>query len=160
MMNHWGLVVSDAEFHALFRYLDADGDGVLSYGDFVKKVGSELHPAEALYFRQEKVSMVHVDSCQERHCWRPTQSYAKFCKQHQQVKLDSLKKWLFNIEKTLGAKKWADLMADLRKACQEDEPTYVHLKAFKACMDKHGVRISWEREQEMYKLLYRQTANE
>jgi Ca2+-binding EF-hand superfamily protein len=53
IMNHWGYTVPDRDFNELFEHLDADGDGVLNYADFVKRVGSELHPSEALYFRQE-----------------------------------------------------------------------------------------------------------
>ena len=43
--------VNDETFNDLFKRLDADGDGVISYKDFSITVGSEIHPAEGLYFR-------------------------------------------------------------------------------------------------------------
>ena len=51
ILDHWGLQVPQETFNDLFRYLDEDGDGVISYKDFVLRVGSEIHPSETLYFR-------------------------------------------------------------------------------------------------------------
>lgn len=45
------MVVTDQTFNELFKKLDADGDGAISYKDFSITVGSEIHPAEGLYFR-------------------------------------------------------------------------------------------------------------
>ena len=50
-LKHWGIMISDAEFAKLFAQFDADGDGYISYKDFVKTVGTEIHPSEGLYFR-------------------------------------------------------------------------------------------------------------
>lgn len=50
--QHWGLGgITDAQFQSLFNKFDADGDGKISYKDFQQTVGSEIHPAEGLYFR-------------------------------------------------------------------------------------------------------------
>jgi len=49
--NFWGIYVSEKNLSHLFSLLDADGDGKITYGDFVKTVGSEIHPGEGLYFR-------------------------------------------------------------------------------------------------------------
>jgi len=38
----------------MFRKFDADGDGKISYKDFQQTIGSEIHPGEGLYFRQDK----------------------------------------------------------------------------------------------------------
>lgn len=51
MLNHWGMQVTDEKFNNLFKQFDADGDGAISYKDFSITVGSEIHPAEGLYFR-------------------------------------------------------------------------------------------------------------
>jgi len=51
ILKHWGQEVSDDKFQELFNYLDADNDGVISYKDFVLRVGCEIHPGETLYFR-------------------------------------------------------------------------------------------------------------
>lgn len=50
-LKHWGILISDAEFDKLFSVFDADKDGQISYSDFVKTVGTEIHPSEGLYFR-------------------------------------------------------------------------------------------------------------
>lgn len=82
MLSHWGIAVSDEAFQDLFKRLDADGDGVISYKDFCIKVGSEIHPAETLYFRQDKPFNASINSCKEDHCWQATQSYAHYCTLH------------------------------------------------------------------------------
>lgn len=84
-MKHWGLEVSDDKFNELFNYLDADSDGVISYKDFVLRVGSEIHPSETLYFRQDKPFNASINSCKEDHCWCPVQSYAHYCHLHQKM---------------------------------------------------------------------------
>lgn len=65
MLNHWGMTVTDETFANLFSKLDADGDGAISYKDFSITVGSEIHPAEGLYFRQDKPTNAMIRSCRE-----------------------------------------------------------------------------------------------
>jgi Ca2+-binding EF-hand superfamily protein len=50
--EHWGLGgITEAQFQQLFDKFDLDKDGKISYKDFQMTVGSEIHPAEGLYFR-------------------------------------------------------------------------------------------------------------
>lgn len=52
--QHWGLGgITDQQFKYLFDKFDADGDGKISYKDFQITIGTEIHPAEGLYFRQD-----------------------------------------------------------------------------------------------------------
>ncbi len=44
--------MSDEQFHEIYNIFDFDKDGKISYSDFNKAVGSEIHPGETLYFRQ------------------------------------------------------------------------------------------------------------
>lgn len=44
---------------------DVDGDGKISYNDFHKSVGPEIHPGETLYFRQDKPLIVQQKKCLE-----------------------------------------------------------------------------------------------
>lgn len=74
--------VTDEDFNDLFSKLDADGDGAISYKDFSITVGSEIHPAEGLYFRQDKPTNAMIRSCRETQCWQATQSYAFYCALH------------------------------------------------------------------------------
>jgi|LauGreDrversion4_2_1035121.scaffolds.fasta_scaffold109095_1 Ca2+-binding EF-hand superfamily protein len=50
-LNHWGLNVNEDQFKVIFNKFDYDGDGKISYDDFHKTIGSEIHPGEILYFR-------------------------------------------------------------------------------------------------------------
>ena len=50
-LEHWGLRLSDEQFQFIFDKFDCDKDGKISYKDFHKSVGSEIHPGETLYFR-------------------------------------------------------------------------------------------------------------
>ena len=49
--NHWGLKMSEKQFDKIYDMFDADKDGKISYNDFHKSIGSEIHPGETLYFR-------------------------------------------------------------------------------------------------------------
>ena len=50
-LNHWSLNLSPEQFRVIFDRLDYDGDGKISYDDFHKSIGGEIHPGENLYFR-------------------------------------------------------------------------------------------------------------
>ena len=50
-LDHWGFKLTEAEFQKVYDAFDYDGDGKISFGDFTKVVGSEIHPGESLYFR-------------------------------------------------------------------------------------------------------------
>jgi Ca2+-binding EF-hand superfamily protein len=50
-LQHWGLNLNNEQFKQVFKMFDYDGDGSISYQDFHKSVGSEIHPGESLYFR-------------------------------------------------------------------------------------------------------------
>ena len=50
-LEHWGYPLSDNQGDIVFKYFDKDGDGKISYNDFVTSIGFDIHPAETLYFR-------------------------------------------------------------------------------------------------------------
>lgn len=50
-LNHWGLKTTEEEFNDVFNMFDMDRDGKISYNDFHKSIGPEIHPGETLYFR-------------------------------------------------------------------------------------------------------------
>ncbi len=49
--KHWGIHVTEESFLKIYEELDWDKDGRVSYADFQKTVGREIHPGESLYFR-------------------------------------------------------------------------------------------------------------
>ena len=50
-LNFWGMNITEKDFDRIFAKFDLDGDGVISYKDFQISIGSEMFPAEGLYFR-------------------------------------------------------------------------------------------------------------
>lgn len=52
-LNFWGMDITEEEINRCFNNFDIDKDGFISYKDFQKSIGSEMFPAEGLYFRQD-----------------------------------------------------------------------------------------------------------
>jgi Ca2+-binding EF-hand superfamily protein len=65
----WGFNLTDHQFKQIFDKFDCDGDGKISYKDFHMSVGSEIHPGETLYFRQDKPHMMRTTKCKHFKCW-------------------------------------------------------------------------------------------
>jgi Ca2+-binding EF-hand superfamily protein len=53
-LNFWGMDLSEKDFKKVFNNFDMDKDGFISYKDFQLSIGSDMFPAEGLYFRQDK----------------------------------------------------------------------------------------------------------
>jgi Ca2+-binding EF-hand superfamily protein len=53
-MKHWGYYLTDEQFARLFKKLDFDGDGKISYQDFQNSVGNEISPLATLIFRHDE----------------------------------------------------------------------------------------------------------
>lgn len=83
-LEHWGFPLEDSVAESVFKYFDKDGDGGISYSDFVQSIGCEIHPGETLYFRQEKeYGMLHKDSaCDEQGCWSSVAGRTLYCLSH------------------------------------------------------------------------------
>jgi Ca2+-binding EF-hand superfamily protein len=62
-LQHWGLNLNKEQFQYIFDKFDYDRDGKISYKDFHKTIGSEIHPGETLYFRQDKPHMMRISKC-------------------------------------------------------------------------------------------------
>ena len=50
-LNFWGIDITEAQFKKCFSKFDIDCDGYISYKDFQLSIGSDMFPAEGLYFR-------------------------------------------------------------------------------------------------------------
>lgn len=64
-MQGWGFVNDCQE---LFEWLDADGDGQVSYDDLKATMGPIIAPSEGAYFRQDVQEMKNVP-CSYPGCW-------------------------------------------------------------------------------------------
>lgn len=43
-LTHWGFKLTNSKFEELFKDFDHDGDGKISYKDFIMTVGKEMLP--------------------------------------------------------------------------------------------------------------------
>ena len=43
-INHWGLEMTEKQFDEVYRMMDVDKDGTISYSDFNLSVGLEITP--------------------------------------------------------------------------------------------------------------------
>lgn len=68
-MHHWGLNLTEEQFSRLFSHFDVDGDGKISYEDFMTTAGTEINPMEQLYFRQDTDKAPKKVGCKHHHCW-------------------------------------------------------------------------------------------
>jgi EF-hand domain pair len=81
-LRHWGLSLTEEQFKDLFRRFDVDGDGRISYEDFMITAGSEINPMEYLYFRQDIDKAPRKTSCKHAHCWNMPSGLSEYCGVH------------------------------------------------------------------------------
>ena len=53
LMDDWGFYAKPEQVNDLLTWIDADGDGKISYEDMRMTVGKEIAPMEQIYFRQD-----------------------------------------------------------------------------------------------------------
>ena len=68
-LKHWGIQASKEKFDELFKNFDHDGDGKISYKDFVKTVGKDMQPDQGMYWRRDTVRPSRFKACKKDHCW-------------------------------------------------------------------------------------------
>ena len=51
LVSTWGFMATEAQVQELFKWLDHDGDGEISFEDLRESVGLDVAPKEAVYFR-------------------------------------------------------------------------------------------------------------
>lgn len=83
-LEHWGFPLQEAQADIVFKFFDKDGDGQISYSDFVQSIGFEIHPGETLYFRQEHETALHAkdSACEQAECWAGVAGRMPFCLSH------------------------------------------------------------------------------
>jgi len=81
-LRHWGLSLTDQQFAGLFSHFDTDGDGRISYEDFMISAGTEINPMEQLYFRQDIDKAPKRVGCRHTHCWTAQSGQSDYCTVH------------------------------------------------------------------------------
>ena len=119
-LNFWGMNISQEVFDQIFSKFDLDGDGLISYKDFQVSIGSEMFPAEGLYFRQDKQQICKQINCKHEECWQPTQNGQNFCVLHQKMHQDVAISVFTKIFKKVD-KRWKEFIKELKATSMEDD---------------------------------------
>ena len=86
--SNWGVQMTEEQFLPIFKKIDLDADGTISYTDFLSTVGRKCFPREGLFFRQDisvKEKSKQVVLCVMYGCSaRPTED-KKYCGLHQKL---------------------------------------------------------------------------
>ncbi|CDW71437.1 ef-hand calcium-binding domain-containing protein 6 [Stylonychia lemnae] len=144
---HWGLTLTDAQFQFIFNKFDFDKDGKISYKDFHKSVGSEIHPGETLYFRQDKPHMMRMNKCQHNKCWQPTQGYGNFCQLHNKMYIDQGTEYFQQIFNKIGSEKWPQFIQKIKDASEVDDHRQIFFDKFCSILNQYGVTLSEHKKQ-------------
>ena len=85
-MFGWGFDASERNITDLFNWLDADGDGMISFEDLRSTAGQDITPQEGLYFRQDRKPTKQI-TCKYPKCWENNNFNSKsvYCQLHQKV---------------------------------------------------------------------------
>eukprot|EP00347_Sterkiella_histriomuscorum_P012608 403367915 len=145
--KHWGLDLTDQQFQFIFNKFDCDKDGKISYKDFHKSVGSEIHPGETLYFRQDKPHMMRMNKCQHNKCWQPTQGYGNFCQLHNKMYIDQGIEYFQSMFKKIGSEKWPLFIQDMKDNSEHDDHRQIFFDKFCKIAQKYAVVMSEHQKQ-------------
>ena len=130
---------------------DLDKDGKISYKDFSKAIGGEIHPSETLYFRQAKLkdNEKSRSNCIDVHCCQAAVGTSKYCSLHELIYQDEMKKIFKKILYKAGDKKWNEFKFEVRKiASPEDNFHVVGLDDFKLILEKVlNIKLTSEEEE-------------
>lgn len=121
--------MSEAKFNDIYAYFDIDGDGQISYKDFHHAIGSEIHPAEGLYFRQDKLHHIKHDKCLQDQCWQQCVGNGKFCSLHLQIYSEKVKQVFIKLFEQVGKSKWKDFVLAVRESENNGEISILKLEA-------------------------------
>jgi len=85
--------MTEEQFLQLFTTFDIDKDGIISYQDFAKSFGHEIHPGETLYFRQDKDRSMKQPKCGHEDCWDSCVFNKNYCSVHNKLYLEEFKRY-------------------------------------------------------------------
>jgi len=113
IMN-WGFDVPEHMIEGLYRWLDHDKDGKISFEDLRQTAGKETNPMEQLFFRQD-VKRGQVITCKYEKCWEnnSNNSNSQYCPLHQKILRNRCFDKCSQISQALDESKWQSLLAEL-----------------------------------------------
>ena len=122
-LRHWGFKTDEDTFQSLFRLLDVDGDGKISYEDFQNSVGNEISPPEFLYFRQDNAKNQYC-KCQNASCFEPIEGATDYCSLHNKVNQDAAMQIFKTYKSQLGSS-WSAFQDCLKKHADSEHHIFV-----------------------------------
>ena len=148
--KHWGLQVTEEQFKFLFNNFDVDKDGKISYKDFQISVGAEIHPAEGLYFRQDKKLTQTIDCCKHEKCWQSVSGFGSYCALHQKMHQDQAEVIFGKLFKKIG-QKWHKFIKDIKEKALKEDPSQIFISNFGQILAKYGFKLSDKETENMLK---------
>jgi hypothetical protein len=148
-LKHWGIHVTDETFNKIFETLDWDKDGKVSYTDFQKTVGREIHPGEDLYFRQDNSSMLTMTACKHPKCWQPTKQGKNYCSLHIRVNMDLANAFFIRIYRGLSHR-WLAFIKEVKAQAETQDQAEIKLDVLFSLLNKfkfHPPPTDQEKEQ-------------
>ena len=131
----------------MFSKFDYDGDGKISYKDFHKTVGSEIHPGESLYFRQDKPHMMRVSKCKHDKCWQPTQGDGNFCALHSKMYTDQAVEMFQSLFLRIGKGNWGKFLKDVKRQAEQEDRRLICLDTFAKVLAEYGQTMTEKQRQ-------------
>ncbi|CDW79951.1 px domain containing protein [Stylonychia lemnae] len=139
-LDHWGFKVDTETLNYIYKRLDWDKDGLVSYADFQKTVGSEIHPGESLFFRQDQPHQSKISTCKQPKCWQPTQSNKNFCQLHQRVNSDQVNAFFNRLRLKIGSK-WQHFINQCKRKADQSDQNQISLEIFQELLQKFDIKI-------------------
>lgn len=82
ILEHWGIQLDEKKFQQIFNIFDKQNKGAISYQDLQTSIGHIVHPAEALFFRQDCKIEEPLNRCSDSNCFRQPTGLSDKCILH------------------------------------------------------------------------------
>ena len=150
-LDHWGFKLTQEQFESVYNSFDFDGDGKISYTDFTKVIGSEIHPGETLYFRQDKMEVVQQRTCFEFQCWQASIGNGNYCFLHNKMHSEEVENLVKNWCVKAGKKKWKEFSKKVRQHSNpEDQHKLIELTKFEKLVKVYLNRTITPKEKDLF----------
>jgi len=139
-LKHWGYYLNEEQFDTLFKKLDYDKDGKVSYEDFQNSVGNEISPPEFLYFRQDLRPQKPI-RWSYRKWWETTIGLGSFWALHTRIIYNKAYSWMAMLPPRLKDN-WTKFNSRVEALYINNEDKEVHVDDFQKLWDEFGIPIS------------------
>ena len=139
-LKNWGYYFTKDQFNTLFKRLDYDNDGKISYEDFQNSVGNEISPPEFLYFRQDLKPQKPL-RCAYKHCWETTIGLGSYCALHTRIIYNRAFSWMVTLQTRLQ-EKWPEFYKKIESMLVSNEEKEVPIEEFTKLWTEYDISIN------------------